>query len=78
MRGLASTGVAIMRDDVHALLEHSNRGKKSLGLDLTSPEGLDILYRLAATCDVFLTNKLPRVRDEAAGSTSTRSGPHNP
>lgn len=62
MRGLASSGVAIVPTDVHALLEHSNRGKQSLGLDLGSPEGLDILFRLAATADVFLTNKLPGVR----------------
>jgi crotonobetainyl-CoA:carnitine CoA-transferase CaiB-like acyl-CoA transferase len=62
MRGLASTGVVAIAGDVHALLEHSNRGKKSLGLDLTSEEGLDILYRLAATADIFLTNKLPSVR----------------
>jgi crotonobetainyl-CoA:carnitine CoA-transferase CaiB-like acyl-CoA transferase len=62
MRGLASTGVGVMGTEVHVLLEHSNRGKKSIGLDLTSEEGLDILYRLAATCDVFLTNKLPGVR----------------
>ena len=51
-----------MPGDVHVLLEHSNRGKQSLGLDLTSPDGLDILYQLAATSDVFLTNKLPSVR----------------
>jgi crotonobetainyl-CoA:carnitine CoA-transferase CaiB-like acyl-CoA transferase len=62
MRGLASTGLALVPGDVHALLEHSNRGKRSLGLDLASPEGLAILYQLAATADVFLTNKLPRVR----------------
>lgn len=62
MRGLASTGVGVVGGDVHVLLEHSNRGKQSLGLDLTSPEGLEILYKLAATCDVFLTNKLPSVR----------------
>ena len=62
MRGLASSGLAIMGNGVHVLLEHSNRGKQSLGLDLTSEEGLDILYKLAATCDVFLTNKLPSVR----------------
>jgi crotonobetainyl-CoA:carnitine CoA-transferase CaiB-like acyl-CoA transferase len=62
MRGLAVTGTMAVGSDVHALLEHSNRGKKSLGLDLQSPEGLDVLYRLAATCDVFLTNKLPGVR----------------
>ncbi len=65
MRGLASTGVAtMMNSDVHVLLEHSNRGKKSLALDLTSDDGLDVLYRLAATCDVFLTNKLPSVRSK--------------
>lgn len=62
MRGLASSGLAVMGTSVHVLLEHSNRGKQSLGLDLTSDEGLDILYKLAATCDVFLTNKLPSVR----------------
>ena len=62
MRGLASTGLAVVPSDVHVLLEHSNRGKKSLALDLASPDGLEILYKLAATADVFLTNKLPRVR----------------
>ena len=62
MRGLAVTGTMAMGSDIHALLEHSNRGKKSLGLDLQSPEGLDLLYQVAATCDVFLTNKLPGVR----------------
>ena len=62
MRGLASSGTVSLGAGAHVLLEHSNRGKKSLGLDLASDEGLDILYRLAATSDVFLTNKLPRVR----------------
>src|SRR3954466_127815 len=62
MRGLASSGIAVVPNDVHVLLEHSNRGKRSLALDLTSADGLDILYKLAATCDVFLTNKLPSVR----------------
>src|SRR6476661_3303393 len=61
MRGLASSGVVDIPTDVHALLEHSNRGKKSLALDLTSDDGLDILHRLIATSDVFLTNKLPGV-----------------
>ena len=62
MRGLASTGVADVPADVHILLEHSNRGKKSLGLDLTSDDGLEILHKLVATSDIFLTNKLPGVR----------------
>ena len=62
MRGLASTGLAGLGGDVHVLLEHSNRGKQSLGLDLADPAGLDILYQLAARCDVFLTNKMQGVR----------------
>ena len=62
MRGLASSGVMPSMGAVHVLLEHSNRGKKSIGLDLTTDQGLDVLYRIAATCDVFLTNKLPAVR----------------
>lgn len=64
MRGLASSGLAILGGTVHVILEHSNRGKKSLGLDLGSPDGLEILYRLAETSDVFLTNKLPSVRSK--------------
>jgi crotonobetainyl-CoA:carnitine CoA-transferase CaiB-like acyl-CoA transferase len=63
MRGLASSGIAVVPGNVHVLLEHSNRGKKSLGLDLTAPDGIEILYKLAATSDVFLTNKLPSVRE---------------
>ncbi|CAO5180000.1 L-carnitine dehydratase/bile acid-inducible protein F [Frankia sp. AiPs1] len=62
MRGLASSGVMQMTGSIHPLLEHSNRGKQSLALDLTTPEGLEILYKLVATADVFLSNKLPRVR----------------
>src|SRR5215813_583683 len=66
MRGLMSSGVGVMSTDVHVLLEHSNRGKKSIGLDLTTPEGLEVLGKLAATSDVFLTNKLPSVRTKLA------------
>ncbi len=62
MRGLASSGTVDLGGGVHVLLEHSNRGKQSIGLDLTTEDGLEILGRLAATCDVFLTNKMPSVR----------------
>ena len=62
MRGLASSGTVSLGGGVHVLLEHSNRGKQSIGLDLTSEDGLEILGKLAATCDVFLTNKMPSVR----------------
>jgi itaconate CoA-transferase len=36
-----------------------NRGKESITLDLKSPPGLDVLHRLLATADVFLTNLAP-------------------
>jgi crotonobetainyl-CoA:carnitine CoA-transferase CaiB-like acyl-CoA transferase len=64
MRGLMSSGLGLLSGEVHVLLEHSNRGKKSIGLDLSTDDGLEILYKLAATCDVFLSNKMPSVRQK--------------
>jgi crotonobetainyl-CoA:carnitine CoA-transferase CaiB-like acyl-CoA transferase len=78
MRGLARTGVVDLGGgDVHPLLEHSNRGKRSIALDLTMDEGREVLYRLAAVSDVFLTNKLPRVRQEL-GIDVDHIRQHNP
>jgi crotonobetainyl-CoA:carnitine CoA-transferase CaiB-like acyl-CoA transferase len=62
MRGLVITGRQSLERTVHVLLEHSNRGKRSIALDLSTPEGQEIIYRLAETADVFLTNKAPGVR----------------
>jgi len=59
MRGLARSGVVSFSDGVHTLFEHSNRGKRSIGIDLTQAEGREVLYSLARESDVFLTNKLP-------------------
>ena len=61
MRGLGKTGVMDLGGGVHVLNEHSNRGKKSLGLNLKSEEGREVLYKLAETADVFLINKMPSV-----------------
>lgn len=33
-----------------------NRGKRSIGIDLSKPAGREIVLRLASTCDVFLEN----------------------
>jgi crotonobetainyl-CoA:carnitine CoA-transferase CaiB-like acyl-CoA transferase len=38
------------------MLQLPNRGKRSLGLDLTTPEGLEVLYDLIRRADVFLTS----------------------
>ncbi len=42
--------------------ELPNRGKRSIGLDIATDEGRQILYSLVDTADVFLTNFLPAAR----------------
>jgi formyl-CoA transferase len=37
-----------------------NKNKRSLALDLSSPAGREVMHRLVAGADVFLTNMLPR------------------
>jgi crotonobetainyl-CoA:carnitine CoA-transferase CaiB-like acyl-CoA transferase len=44
------------------MMEQSNRGKRSVGIDLGNPEGLRVLHRLVESADVFLTNFLPAAR----------------
>jgi crotonobetainyl-CoA:carnitine CoA-transferase CaiB-like acyl-CoA transferase len=44
------------------LMEHPNRGKRSLGLALEQPGALEVLHELIRTSDVFLTNFLPAAR----------------
>ncbi len=59
MRGLGRTGVLDLSKGVHVINEHSNRGKRSIGIDIANPEGRKLIFELAKTADVFLTNKLP-------------------
>jgi crotonobetainyl-CoA:carnitine CoA-transferase CaiB-like acyl-CoA transferase len=42
--------------------ELPNRGKRSIGLDISTDEGREILYQLIDAADVFLTNFLPGAR----------------
>ena len=44
------------------LIEHPNRGKRSVGVDISTPEGQALIYEIAKTADVFLTNYLPAAR----------------
>ena len=45
-------------------MEHPNRGKRSVGIDISTPGGQELLYELAKTSDVFLTNYLPALRQK--------------
>jgi crotonobetainyl-CoA:carnitine CoA-transferase CaiB-like acyl-CoA transferase len=59
-RGLISSGVVPgLTAGADHLIEVPNRGKRSVGLDIASPEGRALLDQLIATADVFLTNFLP-------------------
>ncbi|MEZ5708093.1 MAG: CoA transferase [Blastomonas sp.] len=47
-----------------SLMQHPNRGKRSVGIDISTPEGQELLYEIAKTCDIFLTNYLPQARQK--------------
>ncbi|SDD15292.1 Crotonobetainyl-CoA:carnitine CoA-transferase CaiB [Sphingomonas sp. YR710] len=63
-RGFLNLGGVALDPLRHTLIEHPNRGKRSVGLDISTPEGQEILYELAKQSDVFLTNYLPQVRQK--------------
>jgi crotonobetainyl-CoA:carnitine CoA-transferase CaiB-like acyl-CoA transferase len=58
-RGLRQTGLLRVEGDPNPNIEHANRGKRSIGLDISLPEGREVLYELARRADVFLTSFLP-------------------
>ena len=47
---------------VNFMIEQPNRGKRSIGIDIKSAGGLEVLYRLVESADVFLTSFLPEAR----------------
>jgi crotonobetainyl-CoA:carnitine CoA-transferase CaiB-like acyl-CoA transferase len=63
-RGFLNMGGVTLDPQRHTLIEHPNRGKRSVGIDVSLPEGQEVLYELAKTADVFLTNYLPSVRQK--------------
>jgi crotonobetainyl-CoA:carnitine CoA-transferase CaiB-like acyl-CoA transferase len=61
-RGLRQTGSYRIEGDPNPNIEHANRGKRSIGLDMAQPAGQEVLYDLARRADVFLTSFLPSSR----------------
>ncbi len=62
-RGLAAFGFKSTEGNVDFMMQQSNRGKRSVGLDIGTPGGLALLYKMVEQCDVFLTNFLPDARE---------------
>lgn len=63
-RGFLNMGGIQVDPDRHPLMEHPNRGKRSVGIDVSTPGGQEVLYELAKASDVFLTNYLPVQRQK--------------
>lgn len=69
VRGDAQRGIQMLQrlavnPQRSSLMQHPNRGKRSVGIDISKPEGQALIYEIAKTCDVFLTNYLPSQRQK--------------
>jgi crotonobetainyl-CoA:carnitine CoA-transferase CaiB-like acyl-CoA transferase len=69
VRGDAQRGILMLQrmavnPQRSSFMQHPNRGKRSVGIDVSTPEGQELIYELAKTCDVFLTNYLPVQRQK--------------
>ena len=92
-RGLISMGLVPGGPGaVNYIIEQPNRGKRSIGLDISTDDGRALLYKLVETSDVFLTSFLPdtleRLKIDVASiravnpdivyARGTGQGPHGP
>ncbi|MEE2732017.1 MAG: CoA transferase [Pseudomonadota bacterium] len=63
-RGFINMGGMKIDPQRNTMMEHANRGKRSVGIDISKPEGVELIYEIAKTADVFLTNYLPFQRQK--------------
>ena len=61
--GEPNRGIGAKRDGVSVYFANTHRGKKSLALNLKSPEGVEVLMRLAERSDVLVEAFRPGVVD---------------
>jgi crotonobetainyl-CoA:carnitine CoA-transferase CaiB-like acyl-CoA transferase len=62
MRGLRTYHPGAEPLGFNPVMETANRGKRSIGLNLGSEAGREVLYSLVGSADVFLTSKLAPTR----------------
>ncbi len=58
-RALATQGIGSDSGGVNLSMALANRGKRSIALDIKKEEGREVLHRLLANADVFLTSLRP-------------------
>ena len=76
-RGFINMGGFELNPERHPLIEHPNRGKRSVGIDISTPGGQEVLYEIAKTSDVFLTNYMPAQRQKTSSTSSTSGQPED-
>jgi crotonobetainyl-CoA:carnitine CoA-transferase CaiB-like acyl-CoA transferase len=64
MRGFINLGGMKIDPKRNPMMGHPNRGKRSVGVDVSTPEGQELIYEIAKTADIFLTNYLPAARQK--------------
>jgi len=65
IRALVSLGLVPIEPEVNGALELENRGKRSVAVDVTKPEGRDVVLRLLRDADVFVSNLRARALERA-------------
>jgi crotonobetainyl-CoA:carnitine CoA-transferase CaiB-like acyl-CoA transferase len=63
-RGMMTIGEVVIEAESNPMVHHANRGKRSVGIDIETPEGHEVLMELVRGADVFLTNLLPPTRQK--------------
>lgn len=61
-RGLRRVGPFVVEGEPNPNVEHANRGKRSIGIDMSVAAGRELILQLAEGADVFLTSFLPQAR----------------
>jgi crotonobetainyl-CoA:carnitine CoA-transferase CaiB-like acyl-CoA transferase len=62
IRGLITSGIVPGAKGVNFFTEQLGRNKRSVGIDLATDAGREILYKMVAKADIFLTNYLGEAR----------------
>ena len=57
--------VGVSVNGVSALYQACNRGKRCIAVDISTPDGRDVIRLLAARCDVFIQNSRPGAMERA-------------
>jgi crotonobetainyl-CoA:carnitine CoA-transferase CaiB-like acyl-CoA transferase len=77
VRAIRGKSLPKLEGDRNAFFETMNRNKKSITVDLTKPKGKEIICRLVAKSDVFITNLRRTVVDRLGIDYETLRG-YNP